>query len=111
MNHATGYVVFDYLVTALLWLAVILQAAVLRDRSICESTLAASCRWLVAAGIAGIALRFTFVLLDRGDIRLPPFSLASLALLAVGLIGNPLDKLMRAPRCRRATDQPEGVIQ
>lgn len=108
MNNGIGYVVFDYIVTALLWLAVVMQAAVIRDRSIRETPFGDSCRWLIVAGVAGIAGRFTFVLVDSGDIRLPPFSLISLALLCVGLIGRPLETFMRPPRRRRATDAMEG---
>lgn len=104
MNPGQGYVAVDVAVTLLLWLAVLLQVAVLRDRSICETHFAASCRWLVVAGVCGIAARFTFVLIDRGDIQLPPFSLASLSVLAVGLIGRPLERLMRPNGRRRATD-------
>jgi hypothetical protein len=99
-----GYVVLDYAVTVLLWLAVLLQVAVLRDRSICETHFALSCRWLVTAGVAGIALRFSFVLSESGDVQLPPFSLASLAVLAVGLIGRPLELLMTPKRHRRHSD-------
>lgn len=104
MNNGNGYVAFDVAVTVLLWLAVLLQVAVIRDRSICETPLAASCRWLIVAGVAGIALRFSFVLVDRGDVNLPPFSLASLGVLAVGLIGRPLEQLMRPRMQRRSSD-------
>lgn len=102
-----GYLVFDYIVTALLWFAALMQAAVLRDRTVCESSYADSCRWLIVAGLVGIAARFTFVLVDVGDIRLPPFSLASLAVLCVGLIGHPLERLTRPDRRRRSTDWQE----
>lgn len=102
-----GYLVFDYIVTALLWLAAVMQAAMVRDRSISESAFADSCRWLIVAGITGIAARFTFVLMDTGDIRLPPVSLASLGLLCVGLIGHPLERLTRPDRRRRSTDWQE----
>lgn len=109
MNNGIGYVLFDYIVTALLWLAVVMQAAVTRDRSIRETPFGDSCRWLIAAGVAGIAGRFTFVLVDSGDIRLPPFSLISLALLCVGLIGRSLETLMRpAAAAQEATDALEG---
>lgn len=104
MNSGNGYVVFDYLITALLWLAAVMQAAVIRDQSIAETRFVDSCRWLIAAGVAGIAARFTFVLMDTGDIRLPPFSLVSLGLLSVGLIGAPLEKITRPPQRRRSTD-------
>ena len=45
-----------------------------------------------------------------GDIKLPPFSLISLALLCVGLIGRPLETLMRprAADAQEATDAMEG---
>lgn len=104
MSGGNGYVVFDYLVTALLWVAAVMQAAVIRDRTIEESRFVDSCRWLIVAGLIGIAGRFTFVLMDTGDIRLPPFSLAALGCLCVGLIGAPLERLTRPPLRRRSTD-------
>jgi len=110
MTAGNGMVFFDYSVTVLLWLAVVLQAAVLRDRSIRETRFAESCRWLITAGVCGIALRFTFVLWDRGDISLPPFSLVSLALVCVGLLGRSLEELMRDPRRRRADDQTPHAV-
>lgn len=103
-TNGQGYVALDYAVTALLWLAVLAQVAVIRDRSIAETRYAEACRCLIAAGLAGIALRFSFVLSDVGDVRLPPLSLASLALLCVGVIGRALEQLMRAPGRRRLTD-------
>lgn len=108
-NVGVGYVVFDVLVTGLLWVAAVLQIAVLRDRSVNESRFAESCRWLITAGVTGIALRFTFVLYDAGDIRLPPFSLSCLAVLAVGLIGRPLEQLMLSPPHRRFDDAQFSV--
>ena len=105
--NGNGYVAFDYLITALLWLATVMQAAVVRDRSITETEFADSCRWLIVAGTAGLAARFTFVLIDTGDIRLPPMSLVSIGVLCVGLIGGPLERLTRPPRNRRSTDWAE----
>jgi len=103
-NTGHGYVFMDYAITALMWLAVILQVAVLRDRSICETPFATSCRWLVVAGVCGIAARFTFVLADSGDVNLSPFGMASLGVLSVGLIGRPLELLMTPRQHRRASD-------
>lgn len=105
MNSGIGYVFLDVVVTALLWIAAVLQAAVIRDRSIVETGFATSCRWLVVAGVGGLALRFTFVLYDHGDINLPPFSFSSLAILCVGLIGQPLERLMLPPHRRRFSDK------
>lgn len=99
-----GYVVMDYAITLLLWLAVLLQVAVLRDRTICETHFATSCRWLVVAGVCGIAARFTFVLVDSGDVNLSPFGMASLGVLSVGLIGRPLELLMTPRLHRRHSD-------
>ena len=82
--NGNGYVAFDYLITALLWLATVMQAAVVRDRSITETEFADSCRWLIVAGTAGLAARFTFVLIDTGDIRLPPMSLVSIGVHGIG---------------------------
>lgn len=111
MNDGAGLVVFDYIVTALLWLAVLMQAAVLRDHSICETAFAESCRWLIVAGVAGIALRFSFVLYDSGDIRLSPVGMSSLAVMAVGLIGRPLEQLMRSPDHRRFDDVAQQEVR
>ena len=104
MSNGQGYVGFDWLITALLWVAAVMQAAVIRDRSIAETRFMDSCRWLIVAGLAGIAARFTFVLMESGDVRLPPFSLLSLGLLCIGLIGPPIEKLTRPPQRRRSTD-------
>ena len=106
MNDGDGLVVFDYIVTLLLWLAVLMQAAARRDHSICETVFAESCRWLILAGVLGIALRFTFVLYDSGDINLSPIGMASLGVMAIGLIGRPLEQLMREPDHRRFDDAP-----
>lgn len=100
-----GMVFFDYSVTVLMWLSAILQLAVIRDRSLPETRHAEACRWLVAAGVAGLALRLSFVLYDTGDIRLPPFSLASLMLISIGLIGRSLEQIMHQPHQRRVSDQ------
>lgn len=105
MYDGRGYIALDYLVTVLIWITALLQVAVLRDRSLPETRFAESCRWLVVAGLVGVALRFTFVLGDVVDIRLPPFSLASLGFLCLGLLGGAVEKLMR-PAGRRRCDDP-----
>lgn len=111
MTDGAGLVVFDYGVTALLWLAVLMQSAVLRDRSICETAFSESCRWLITAGVLGIALRFTFVLWDIGDINLSPIGMASLGVMAVGLIGRALEQLMSNPHRRRSDDRSPSAVQ
>jgi hypothetical protein len=99
-----GNIAADYAVTALLWLAAVLQIAVLRDRGLPETRQAEAYRWLVAAAMLGLAGRFTFVLLDTGDLLVPVYSLIPLALLALGTIGLGLEKFRRVPHTRRAED-------
>ena len=104
MTTAHALIAADYLVTGLLWLAALLQIAVLRDRSICESRQAEACRWLVATGIAGLAARFTFLLVDDGQLSIPLHSVASIALLGLGVLGRALEQLRKPRLARRAGD-------
>ena len=99
-----GYVVLDYGVTALLWVAVLMQVAVLRAPAVSETRMATSCRWLVTAGAAGVAARFTALLMDYGDLTLSPYTLGAVATVALGLTGAALDRLMMPPYRRRSTD-------
>ena len=105
-TDGTGGVALDVLVTVLLWLAALLQTAVLRDRSIRETRQADASRWLVATGIAGLAVRFTFLLVERGDLAVAPYGLLPVALVAVGSIGLGLEQLRRPRGHRRAEDLP-----
>lgn len=99
-----GNLAADYLLTILLWLAAVLQIAVLRDRSLPETRQGEAYRWLVAVGILGLAGRFTFVLIDTGDLLVPVYSLVPIALLALGTIGLALEKFRPARHNRRAQD-------
>lgn len=102
--NGEGLVAWDYFVTVLLWIAAVLQIAVLRDRTIAESPQADACRWLIAAGLAGLAMRMSFILYDTGDVKASPFTLASVGMIALGCIGRPLELLMRPRQRRRCTD-------
>lgn len=104
VHTGAGGVALDIAVTLLLWVAAVLQFAVLRDQSLPESRTADAARWLVASGIAGLAMRFTFVLIDTGDILVPPYSLIPVALVALGTIALALDRLRRPRFARRAGD-------
>ena len=99
-----GYVELDYGVTVLLWMAAIMQAAVVRDRSIYKSHFAESCRWLIVAGTTGVAARFTALLVDYGDLTLSGYTLAAIAAVAIGMTGVALERLMMPPYRRRSTD-------
>lgn len=92
MSTLTG----DYIVTALLWIAALLHLAVLRDLSIRESIATEANRWLLVGGLALLALRFTFVLSDRGHLLVPPVSLLGIALITVGAIGAAMEQLRRS---------------
>lgn len=105
----TGLVCFDYLVTFILWCAVVMQIAVSLDHTIEETRQAEACRWLVAGGVAALALRMTFILYDVGDIKMPPITLAALGVMGLGLFGHPLDRLMHPREQRRCTDQRSGM--
>ena len=102
-----GYVELDYGVTVLLWVAAIMQAAVVRDRSIYKSRFAESCRWLIVAGTTGVAARFTALLVDYGDLTLSGYTLAAIAAVAIGMTGLAMERLMMPPRKRRSTDWAE----
>lgn len=106
MNITTGAggAAFDWAVTVLLWLAALLQLAVLRDHSLPESRLADASRWVLQVALVGLAGRFTVVLVDVGDLLVPAYSLAPVGLLALALIGLTLDRLRRPHFARRATD-------
>jgi hypothetical protein len=100
----TGNIAADYIVTAVLWLAAVLQIAVLRDRSLPETRQSEAYRWLIFAGLLGLAVRFTFVLIDTGDLLVPVYSLIPVGLLALGAIGLGLEKFRRVPHTRRRDD-------
>jgi hypothetical protein len=104
MQTGAGGVIFDVMVTGLLWLAALLQLAVVRDETLPESRTADAARWIVAVGLCGMALRFTFVLIDTGDILVPPYSLLPVALIALGMIALAMDRLRRPRFKRRAED-------
>jgi hypothetical protein len=82
----------SYLVTALLVLAALLQVAVIRDRSIYITRAAMSARWLVAAGLLGLATRFAFFIHDEGELALPLYALASIGAVAFGLVALELPR-------------------
>ena len=88
-----GMVACDHVVHLLLWLATVMQLAVCRDRGICESNTAGACRWLIVAGSAVIAGRFSWVLWFDGDVQVSAAGLASLSLLSIGLSGLALDRI------------------
>ncbi len=88
--RALGTVTFLLLV-----LAVVLQFALIRDRSIVDSVRAGACRWLVTAGQAGVAVRMGELLLS-GDIEFARWnSIGAVALWSIGTVGLSLDRLMR----------------
>lgn len=94
----------DVVITAAIWIAALLQLAVLRDQDLPESRLADSGRWLVTAGLMGLGARFTFLLADGGDVRVPLESMLSVLGVALGAIATALDRLVRPPLGRRCTD-------
>lgn len=90
-----GDVVADVLLTALLWLTALVHFALIRDRGFHESAKRESYRWLIVAGTLGLAVRFTFLLADTGDLLISPYSVISLALVSLGALSMGMDQLLR----------------
>lgn len=86
-----------YLLVGVLWIAALLQLAVIRDRSLPESSFCESGRVLLTAGIAGLALRFSYVLVDQGALNLPLHSLVSLLMSSLGAAVVALGRIIAAP--------------
>lgn len=78
--------VLGWCVAALLFFAGLMQVAVIRDRTIHVSPSATSCRWVLMAGMWGLAYRFCYLLLD-GHFVVPWNSLFSIGLIGFGVIG------------------------
>lgn len=85
--------IFSSLFVAMLWLAAIMQFAVVRDRTIYDSRLGTSHRWLVVGGLTGLAMRFSYLVIDVGYLPVPWQTLASVSLFALGSIGLGMEKL------------------
>ena len=85
--------IFSSLFVAMLWLAAIMQFAVVRDRTIYDSRRGTSHRWLIVVGLTGLALRFSYLVFDVGYLPIPWPTLVSIALLALGCIGLGMEKL------------------
>lgn len=83
---------WDYLVTAMLFVAALLQIAVIRDHTIYVTRAAASSRWILSAGLLGLCVRFAYVIYDHGRLELPLHSLLSIGGIALGLIGLELPR-------------------
>jgi len=86
-----------YLVTLLLWLAGVLHLAIIRDRTVYDTRSGTSARWLVVAGLFGLAVRFTFFLWDAGRLVVPLYSLLSIGLFALGMVALALEKFIVLP--------------
>ncbi len=80
----------------LLALAVLLQFALIRDKSVIDSVRAEACRWLMTAGFVGVASR-VFDLVWTGDIQYVPWHpLGAIAMVALASVGLSFDRLMRS---------------
>ena len=85
--------ILSCLFVAMLWLAAIMQFAVVRDRTIYDSRRGTSHRWLIVGGLTGLAARFSYLVIDVGYLPIPWPTLASMALFALGSIGLAMEKL------------------
>ena len=83
---------------ALLWIAALVQVAVVRDRSIYDSHRGVSHRWIVVGGLTSLALLASFKVWDTGRLTIAWPTLLSMGMLAVGLIGLGLEKLFHPSR-------------
>lgn len=85
-------VFWSYVVTLILWLAGLLQLAVILDRTIHLSRASTSSRWVISAGMFGLAGRFTYYILDHGQLAVPLHSLLSIGCIGIGLISLELPR-------------------
>lgn len=93
-------------VVILLAAAGLLQVAVIRDRTIHVGKDATSFRWLMSAGLWGLAVRFGYLLYD-GHFTVPWHSLFSIGLIAFGLVGLELPRF--APEAFMDTELSDPV--
>jgi hypothetical protein len=90
-------IVGDYVLTVLLWLASLLQLAVVRDWTVRDTRRGEAFRWCLCIGLAGLALRFTFVLIDVGALEVPLRSMVAMQLIAIGVIGLAAEQILTRP--------------
>lgn len=83
---------WSYVVTLTLWIAAILQLAVIRDKTIYVTRASASSRWLICAGLVGFAGRFSFFIYDHGQLDVPLYALLSIECVGIGLVGLELPR-------------------
>lgn len=82
----------SYAVTLTLWVAGILQLAVIRDKTIYLTRASASSRWVMCAGLFGLAARFTYFIYDHGQLDVPLHALISIGCIGLGSIGLDLPR-------------------
>lgn len=99
-------IVLGWAVVSMLVLAGLLQVAVIRDRTIHISKDATSFRWVMTAGVWGLACRFGYLLYD-GHFAVPWHSLFSIGLIAFGLVGLELPRFV--PMAFMDTEPSEPV--
>lgn len=78
--------IWSYVVTLTLWVAAILQLAVIRDKTIYVTRASASSRWVICGGLVGFAGRFSFFIYDHGQLDVPLYALLSIGCIGIGLI-------------------------
>lgn len=94
----------ELMATILLWLNALLHIAILRDRNLPETLMMNAGRWLIAAGLCGLAISFTIDLVTLGYLGLSIEALVSIIVLALGGITAGLERLVRRPQQRRSSD-------
>lgn len=101
--------VVDVVLIVVMWLAALMQLAVVRDPLIVESDTSAASRRVLAIGLAAMATRFMFVLFGDGDFKVPFEARVGLGLIAFGALGLAIERLWLRPirRQRRKEDRPE----
>ncbi|MES2958510.1 MAG: hypothetical protein V4792_09990 [Pseudomonadota bacterium] len=105
-----------YGLAGLLWIAALLQFAMIRDWTVTDSKIGLSARWVLCAGLSGLAARFSFVLWDEGMLKVPFSSALSMTFIALGLIVMSLERIVTQPKpgCpgRRTSDHvPIGDLR
>lgn len=71
-SDGRGYLPGDWLLFALVWIALVLTVAILRAPDIIESDIQLAIRRIKAAGLAIMAGRLTYVLAVDGDLMISP---------------------------------------
>ncbi|MGN6704410.1 MAG: hypothetical protein ACTHKB_15780 [Burkholderiaceae bacterium] len=83
--NGAGMVLIDYLLTAFVWLSLLLCAAIVRAPDVVETNMQQVARRIKTAGLFILACRFTYVMATDGDILISVPSMIGLLLLLLAV--------------------------